>query len=254
MIYFEEKIIRIRYLLSAQPLVAQNTDLTPKLSVLPQFENFRLIERSDLCKIVSSSCATTSYFDPIPTWLLKASLPAVAESLTNIVNLSLVHAAVPKTLKKAIVCPLRQSKSLSSEELSNYRPVSTLSFFSKILERVVLAQLEDYLQSNNLLDRFQSAYRKKCSTETAVLKVQNDILRALDANKQVVLVLLDLSAAFDTIEHTSLLHRLSSRVGITGSVLRWISSYLSDRTQQVKISESLSTQSTLKYGVPQGSV
>ena len=168
--------------------------------------------------------------------------------------MSLAQATVPYTLKKAIVCPLLKSTTLDADRLENYRPVSTLPFLSKILERIVLLQLSDHLSANDLIDPFQSAYRKHCSTETAIIRVQNDILRALDANRHVVLVLLDLSAAFDTVEHSVLLERLSSRVGIGGSVLNWLKSYLSCRSQQVKIGDDLSSSCTVKYGVPQGSV
>ena len=103
--------------------------------------------------------------------------------------------------------------------------------------------------------KFQSAYRVNHSTETAILKVHNDIMNALDCKKDVVLVMLDLSAAFDTLDHSILLHRLEHRFGITGMVLNWFRSYLSDRMQTVSLSSfSLSTSAKLLFGVPQGSV
>ena len=110
--------------------------------------------------------------------------------------------------------------------------------------------MDDY----NLHNPFQSAYRKGHSCETAVLKVQNDILRALDQGYVVIHVMLDLSAAFDTLEHEILLHRLRNKLGVSGTVLEWFRSYLADRSQQVFISGSVSSKSSLTVGVPQGSV
>ena len=100
----------------------------------------------------------------------------------------------------------------------------------------------------------QSAYRKFHSTETALLCVQNDILRAIDSGSVVVLVMLDLSAAFDTIDHDILIHRLDGDFGVKGSALDWFSSYLSGRYQQVNIQGATSVKKELKFGVPQGSV
>ncbi len=102
---------------------------------------------------------------------------------------------------------------------------------SKLIERVVAVQLVDHLLDNGLMDNFQSAY----STETALLRVQNDILMELDKENVVMLVLLDLSAAFDTIDHEILLNRLSTRCGIRGTALTWFHSYLKDRKQSVTI-------------------
>ncbi len=104
------------------------------------------------------------------------------------------------------------------------------------------------------MDKFQSAYREGHSTETALLIVQNDILMELDKGKVVMLVLLDLSAAFDTIDHEFLLKRLSRRCDIIGTVLKWFQSYLKERTQTVSVGASHSKYETLKYGIPQGSV
>ena len=132
--------------------------------------------------------------------------------------------------------------------------MSNLPFLSKVLERVVLTQLMTHLETHNLLERFQSAYRKCHSTETALLRVVNDLLQASDDGHVSILSLLDLSAAFDTIDHVILSQRLSSTFGCTGTVLGWFESYLSNRTQSVFVNDVQSAPSTLKYGVPQGSV
>ena len=108
--------------------------------------------------------------------------------------------------------------------------------------------------TNNLHGTFQSAYKVHHSTETVMVKVQDDILRAIDGNEAVVLLMLDISAAFDTVSHETLLDRLSRRYGITGSVREWFASYLSSRTQFVQIECSRSSAHELNCGVPQGSV
>ena len=119
-----------------------------------------------------------------------------------------------------------------------FRKITDLFFIchiSKLIEKVALTQINSYLCQNNLFPKCQSAYRKGHSTETALLQVQNDVLLSLDMQNDVILVLLDLSAAFDTIDHNILLHRLCCRFQITGIVFEWIKSYLQRRTQQVRI-------------------
>ena len=139
-------------------------------------------------------------------------------------------------------------------KLENYRTVSNLSFISKIVEKVVLQQLVDYLNHNNLLCTSQSTYRPHHSTETILLIAANDILLGLDKRRISSLTLLDLSSAFDTIDHNILLDRLSDLHGISGTCLSWFRSYLSSRRQSVAIANHISSTKVLHYGVPQGSV
>ncbi|XP_070207942.1 uncharacterized protein [Littorina saxatilis] len=144
--------------------------------------------------------------------------------------------------------------SLDPNTLKNYCPVSNLSFLSKITEKLVLSQLSDYLHSHNLFPTTQSAYRAGHSTETTLVRVMNDLLRAMDGGNLSILTLLDLSAAFDTIDHQILLDRLHLSFGLSGTALTWFQSYLSDRTQTVSAGNHTSKTSTLSLGVPQGSV
>jgi hypothetical protein len=174
--------------------------------------------------------------------------------IVSIVNSSLESGIVPDRFKQAIIRPLLKKPGLDPNVLSNYRPVSNLHFIGKVLEKVVLAQLDEYLSDFNLYGKMQSAYRKAHSTETALLRVYNDFLTSIDKGKEVVLVLLDLSAAFDTIDHRILVSRLSNDYGITGVVLSWFESYLSGRFQSVSIGNVSSSQSPLLFGVPQGSI
>ena len=125
---------------------------------------------------------------------------------------------------------------------------------SKTLERVVAAELNTYLLENSLFSSLQSAYRRHHSTETALLRVTNDFLMAFDAGCEVLLVLLDYSAAFDTVNHAILLHRLEHRFGISGTVLCWLKSYLCDRSQYITVEGCDSSSTPLSHGVPQESV
>ena len=151
--------------------------------------------------------------------------------------------------------PLSSKKpSLDKEVFKNYRPVSNLNFISKILERVVAVQLQTHLDEVGLMTAFQSAYRKHHSTESALLNIKNDILLNMAKGSVTALTLLDLSAAFDTIDHTILLDRLNVYYGLSELALSWFKSYLSGRTHSVKVGSTLSHPAALHYGVPQGSV
>ena len=132
--------------------------------------------------------------------------------------------------------------------------MSNLSFLSKLIERIVAVQFVQHLTDNGLYEVFQSAYRHLHSTETALLRVHNNILQAVDSHGGAILVLLDLSAAFDTIDHDKLLNILEQGFGVRDEALAWFRSYLSDRTQAVVIDKESSDPFTLLFGVPQGSV
>ena len=136
--------------------------------------------------------------------------------------------------------------------MKNYRPVSNLSFLSKVLEKVVVKQLNTHINSLNTSNHYQSAYRKFHSTEIALLKIHNDILASMDAGRVTTLTFLDLSGAFDTIDHTILLSRLDDWFGVTGKALDWFKSYLTGRCQRIKIGDCLSSKVDLKFSVPQG--
>ena len=136
-----------------------------------------------------------------------------------------------------------------------FRPfISNLKFISKLIEKAVASKLTRYLSFNSLHESFQSAYKKYHSTETALLRVYNDILRSIEIGESVILVLLDISAAFDTVNHETLLSRLATRYGLCGSVHKWFTSYLTNRSQFVDINGTFPTRRHHGVGVPQGSV
>ena len=138
--------------------------------------------------------------------------------------------------------------------MKNCRPVSNLSFLSKILEKVVASRLNSHINSSHTSSDYQSAYRKFHSTKTAFLKIHYDILSLMDDGRVTALILLDLSAAFDTIDHNILLRRLGDWFGVSGKALDWFISYLTGRSQRIKLGNCLSSRSDLSFGVPQGSV
>ena len=146
------------------------------------------------------------------------------------------------------------SSSLPNDDLNNFRPISNLNFISKILEKVVASRTQSHLLSNSLSSSFQSAYRMFHSTETTLLNIHNDLIFAMNRGEVTSLILLDLSAAFDTVDHSILLHRLQNWFGLHGTSLDWFSSYLTSRSQAVSIQNSTSSLSNLSCGVPQGSV
>ena len=204
--------------------------------------------------IIRGSNSKSCSLDAIPTKLLKDSLDTMLPYISKLANLSLANGVFPDIFKRALIRPLLKKPQLDANDYSSYRPIANLSFLSKTLERIVASQLCTYLEQSNLLPNFQSAYRRNHSTETAILKVVNDIQRSLDDQKEVVLVLLDLSSAFDTLDHSILLDRLHSRYGISDIALKWLISYLRDRSQSVVVGDASSSERHLLYGVPQGSV
>ena len=256
--FFNENILTIRRkILDDLPSSTGMLDLTsnpgpPQTDVF--LDSFYSIDLPGLTTMVSKAKTSTCMLDAVPTKLLKEIFPLISTSLLNMINMSLINGYVPQSFKVAVIKPLLKKPSLDAGVLANYRPISNLTFLSKILEKTVANQLCDHLQSNGLFEDFQSGFRVHHSTETALVKVTNDLLIALDKGLMSVLVLLDLSAAFDTIDHQILLQRLEDVIGIKGTALSWFKSYLSDRFQFVHVNDVSSMRTEVRHGVPQGSV
>ena len=159
-------------------------------------------------------------------------------------------------MKNAVVIPLIKELSsiVDSENYKNYRPVSNLLLVSKIVERVVQKRLENHMIINNLCSVKNYGYKKGHSTELLLAKVVDDLFNSFDKNIPTIVILLDLSAAFDTVDHKKLLEILENEIGITGIALKWFESFIANRTQKVKIGETYSDVIELLYGVAQGSV
>lgn len=218
------------------------------------FSVFKPVSVSEILVLIKSCPCKSSLRDPVPSFLVKAAADLLAPPIAALINRSLELGIFPAEMKLAFISPLLKKLGLDPDVLGNYRPVSALSFISKLLERVVAKQLIEHLETQSLYVPVQSAYRSFHSTETALLKVLNDILSSIDHGDSVILALLDQSAAFDLIDHEILLNRLSTQFGVTGVPLCWFESYLSGRLQSVCIKGVCSSPVPLQYGVPQGSV
>ena len=214
--------------------------------------SFKTLTETAICKLIQSSAKKSCTLDPMPSPLVVSCLYVLLPVTTTIVNSSLLHGHFPSNWKEAVVTPILKNPSLTFE-FSNLRPISNLKFISKLTKRAVFDQLQTHMLDHTLYPLLQSAHRKSHSTETALIKVQNDILMNMDRQQVTLLVLLDLSAAFDTIDYQVLLNRLRLSFGIRGYALEWIASYLSDRTQRVSFENNFSQSRYLSCGVPQGS-
>ena len=192
----------------------------------PKLMGFTPVTQDEISKIINKSPTKSCLLDLMPTFLIKECIDVLLPSVTKLVNCSLHEGLVPDGFIKAVVTQLIKKASLPAEDLKNYRPVSGLSFISKLVERVVAKQLVDHIHRHGLDNSYQSAYKSGHSTEMALLSIKNDIHLSLSRGEATVLVLLDLSAAFDTIDHSTLLSCILDWFGVDGSVLKWFSSYL----------------------------
>ena len=251
--FFREKIQNIRQAVST---------LTPgSTCVLCPFRNrsntltqFHLINGKNLEDILHQLNSSYCCQDVLPTDFFKKVSNVLTSDLLQIVNMSLSSGVFPKSLKTAVIKPLLKKNNLEKTQMNNYRPISNLPFLSKIIEKAVYQQLNHFLTVNSCFSIFQSGFRSNHSTETALVKVLNDIHLNTDHGRTSVLVLLDLSAAFDTVDHDILLDRLENWVGLSGTVLDWFASYLKDRDYFVSIGNFKSEQTKITCGVPQGSI
>ena len=194
--------------------------------------------------MLNASCM----LDAHPTWLLKEHIKEHMPVLTRIVNESLGSGTFPTIAHRAIVTPLLKKSSLEKEVLKNYRPVSNLSFVAKLIEKCAANQFVNHLNANGLIDPLQSAYRSSHSTETALIKVMSDIISDIDSRHVVLIVLLDMSAAFDTVDHKILLDRLRISYAVSGTAYHWFESYINGWASQVSISDTLSNPVSSNFG------
>jgi len=246
--FFERKIATIRMETANAPPPVY---MAAPAAILP---NLDLVQPAHVMELIGSAPCKHSELDPLPTWLLKQCAHALAPYLTALFNLSIATVTFPSSMKRATVVPLLKKENLNADELKNYRPVSNLSFISKLLERIVSEQIMSYMERNELLPERQSAYRAGHSCETALLRIHSDLVAAADSGQISLIAMLDLSAAFDCVDHDILLERLSCNFGLDQPVTAWLRSYLAERTQLVKCHNDLSTIRVVHSGVPQGSV
>ena len=198
-------------------------------------------------RMPNKSCGT----DAIPTLVWKYCCDIVAPMLSKLFNYSIQEGVFPSILKRAHVIPIH--KSGPRNDISNYRPISLLPTMSKIFEKLMNCRFTHYLESNNIFANNQFGFRKERCTSDAIVEFLDHAYKAIDSKKHMIAIFLDLSKAFDTIDHTILLNKLQ-HIGIHSNVLRWFQSYLSNRLQYVSIQSKKGTPSLISTGVPQGSI
>ena len=215
--------------------------------------SFKPITVDELRDIIEPGKIKTSSEDAIPANLLKDIIEDLLPYLVDLINKSLSTGSV-EGLKDSIIIPILKKAGLDPEILKHYRPVTNVIYISKLCEKVVLVQLNKHLKNNNLSSKFQYGYKIFHSTETLLLKLFNDMLVGFEDNMISICMLLDESAAFDTVDISKLLSILDIEIGIRGTALAWFKSFLVGRTQRVKIENSLSDPLEVLFGVPQGTV
>ncbi len=250
--YFASKVEKIHSEINVTPpaKVTLSTCTDPAFAYLTKFP---IVTTSDTITLIKGLKPKVCLLDPLPAFMFKDYASQLAPAVCTIINTSLSTAVVPKELKVSIITPIYKRKQLPVDQLSSYRPIAQMPFVAKLLERHVSQHLRLYMENNAINDVFQSAYRPNHSTETAVVKIFSDICLSLGVRRQVILCLLDLSSAFDTLKHSILIQRLSD-VGIRGTALEWFRSYLTDRSASIKVNNHVCKPTDVQYGVPQGSV
>ena len=246
--YFMNKIQTIRDSLDKfQPYEpSENNNIT-----VP-FNTFKPLTEEEVITIINKMSAKSCEIDAMPTTVLKKVLPGVITNITKVINMSLTDGKFPRDWKVAIIRPLLKKPGLELVS-SNYRPVSNLPFLSKVLEKAALYQFNRHTNEYGLMPDYQSAYRENYSCETALIKLLNDLLWAMEQQKVTAMMAIDLSAAFDTVDHSILLSVLSNKFNIKGAAMKWFDSYLRPRSCRVNIGEKYSEDMDLQFSVPQGS-
>ncbi len=252
-IFFRKKVDNFRSVFSSSPVLSVPT-VDPQPGISQPLCRFSDISQQEVENIVRKMKPSTCALDPFPTSLVKSNICVIRPLIIKVINHSLQADHVPSTLKTAVIRLLLKKSTLDPDVFDNYRPISNLPFFSKVLEKVVAAQHLVHLKENKQFEKFQSGFRTGHSTETALVRVTNDLLMTADAGSPSLLILLHLSSAFDTVDHNILLHRLHSTIGLSDSVHNWFSSYLSGRTEHVALGEVKWLTHIVSCVVPQGSV
>ena len=214
---------------------------------------FRPTTEDELRKIINQHGVKTCFEDPIPSQMFKAAIDIILPVLVVIVNKSLSDGDMDG-VNWSVLDPLIKKLGLDAEIRKNYRPVNNLLFFSKLSERVVSIRMEEHMDINNLHEPSAFAYKAHHNTETMMLGITDQVLRGFDENMATIVIFIDLSAAFDTIDVNKLLNILEDELGISGIALKWFQSFLTGRTQWVKISGEYSDSLEVPCGAPQGSV
>jgi len=206
---------------------------------------------ADICDVINKLKCSSKGLNSTPTYILKFLADLLSPIIAELFNMSISSGQFPDVLKLARVVPVY--KAGDPEDQGNYRPISNLTDFSKIFEKVMYKQFMSFVKSNNILNPNQFGFQKSSSTSDAIVEYLDNLYQTLNFRKSAVSVFLDFSKAFDTVKHEVLIDKLE-HLGVRGLVLRWFSSYLSNRQQYVSVGGYNSSRSHIRMGVPQGSV
>ena len=252
---FTAKVNKIRHNIEdkVSTNISENFPLCHSAASFTSLSTFDPATDHEIRDIIQTHGLKCGFSDPLPEPLIKLHTDLLVPVWTHLVNLSLQSGTIDN-LKHADIIPILKAYDLDPELHSNFRPVSNLQFLGKLIERIVLKRLNKHILQNNLDIPNQYGYKPAHSTESILIKISNDILIASDKKTATVLLLLDFSAAFDTVDIHILLDILCREIGITGVALDWFRSFLTNRTMRVKINNSYSDVFLLEFGVPQGSV
>ena len=218
--YFHEKIVSIHSNLNtnSQQEILIN-DKQSRVLVCDQMEEFLPVSTTELKTIISSTNNKNFLLDPAPVKLIKQCPQVIFSLIQLIINKSLKEPHVPCQLKQATITPILKGADLDAENLKNYRPISNMTFILKVFEKAAFIQISKHVQKNDLLSPNQSGYKQYHSCETALLEIVNNNQQFIQNDNLTAVLMLDLSAAFDTVDHNCLLYKLKNNFGIAGNAL-----------------------------------
>ena len=247
--FFLDKITKIRNGLDHIPPYKPQ----PYSNPITNLTDFNPLTDEDVYNLICRSSGKSCELDPIPGSLFKSTARILVPLIGNIINKSLTTGAFPMAWKRAVVKPLLKKPGLECI-FKNYRPVSNLPAVSKLIEKAAIKQIQDHSDRNNTTPIHQSAYRINHSCETALLFLHNEILSSFEKQEITNLCAIDLSAAFDTVDHEIMRSTMEYTFGLSGNTLSWLSSYLAPRSFNVNIGGNISADKPVTFSVPQGSV
>ena len=251
--FYIEKVAHTREAIKSEPQRSRRPPPTENPRNISELQEFYPATLKEIKDIIRGMTIKTSPADPIPAMLLKEIINELIPHIHTIVNASLSTGSI-EGLKDSIITPILKKHNLDANQLKNYRPVANIEFLSKITEKVVLSRLNEHLDRNNLHIPQQFGYKKGHSTEHVVLEIVDEVLVGFEKDTATLVTLLDLSAAFDTVDLRKLMHILENHIHTKGTALSWFRSFLFGRHQKVRISSTYSNLLETLYGVPQGSV
>ena len=256
--FFVDKLTMIKCKISScianLPSSQSAPTVDPPTSNVEPFSEFETVTIESVLGVLSKLNSKSSILDFIPTFLLKECAPLFAAPICLLSNMSFRDGIFPAEYKLGCITPILKKKGLDPSDHNSYRPITSLNTFSKLLEKIALLQLQPVIIGSPRFPSMQSAYRCAHSTETALLRVTSDIRSAMSIKKTTCLLSLDISAAFDALEHPILLARAETLFGISGHAKKWLASYLQGRTACTKIGDQRSSRLPCNCGVPQGSI